>query len=156
MSWDAVGAISETLGALGVIVTLFYLGVQIRQNSRLLRASTSSVTTAAITTTSSLITQDPEVAQIYWSGLTDRALLSENDRRRFDSLVSSSLFILAQEYAFLLDGVLNERVWRARFEGLKWQLRQPGVQQWWQEWSMVFDPEFQRFVNGLLHDERSR
>jgi hypothetical protein len=155
VNWDAIGAISESLGALGVIVTLVYLGTQIRQNSRLLRASTSSVTTAAINTTTSLITQDREVARIYWSGLADRGSLSESERQRFDSLVSASLFIIAQEYAFLLDGALNERVWRTRVEGLKWQLRQRGVQQWWGDWSVVFDSEFQQFVNELLHAERS-
>ena len=155
MNWDAIGAISETLGAIGVIVTLFYLGTQIRQNSRLLRASTSSVTAAGINTTTSLIAQDPEVARIYWSGLADRDSLSESDRQRFDSLLSGVLFVTAQEYSFFLDGAVNERMWRNRVEGLKWQLRLSGVQQWWRDWSVLFEPEFRQFVNGLLDDERS-
>ena len=46
MNWNAVGALAETLGVLGVIATLVYLSVQIRQNSRLLRASSSAVTTS--------------------------------------------------------------------------------------------------------------
>ena len=33
MNWEAVGAISEVVGAIGVIATLAYLAVQIRQNS---------------------------------------------------------------------------------------------------------------------------
>ena len=155
MNWDAVAAISESLGALGVIVTLFYLAVQIRQNSRLVRAPTSSVTTAAINAITSLIAQDPEVARIYWSGLADRDSLSEIDRQRFNSLVSSTLFVIGLEYAFFLDGAVNERVWRSRVEQLRWQLRLRGVQQWWREWSVLFEPDFQQFVNELLDKERS-
>ena len=34
MDWEAIGAVGEVLGALGVIVTLGYLAVQIRQNTR--------------------------------------------------------------------------------------------------------------------------
>ncbi len=34
MNWEALGAIGETLGALGVIVTLVYLAIQIRQNTQ--------------------------------------------------------------------------------------------------------------------------
>ncbi len=34
MNWAALGAIGETLGALGVIATLIYLAIQIRQNTR--------------------------------------------------------------------------------------------------------------------------
>ena len=32
MEWEALGAIAETLGAVGVIVTLTYLAVQVKQN----------------------------------------------------------------------------------------------------------------------------
>lgn len=37
MNWDALGAIGEMLGAIGVIATLLYLSVQIRQNTRAIR-----------------------------------------------------------------------------------------------------------------------
>lgn len=33
MNWDAVGAISETVGAFAVVVTLIYLAVQVRQSN---------------------------------------------------------------------------------------------------------------------------
>ena len=36
MNWEAIGAIAESLGAIGVIATLAYLAVQIRQNTRAL------------------------------------------------------------------------------------------------------------------------
>ena len=39
MNWEAVGAIAEAFGAIGVIATLGYLAVQIRQNSRLIKLS---------------------------------------------------------------------------------------------------------------------
>ncbi len=34
MNWDAIGAIAELFGAVGVIASLVYLAVQIRQNTR--------------------------------------------------------------------------------------------------------------------------
>ena len=39
MTWDAVGAIAELLGALGVILTLLYLSKQIENNSKQLEGS---------------------------------------------------------------------------------------------------------------------
>lgn len=35
MNWDAVGAIGEVVGAVAVIITLAYLAVQVRQNTRM-------------------------------------------------------------------------------------------------------------------------
>lgn len=40
MNWEALGAVAEPIGALGVIATLAYLAVQIRQNTRAVRAQT--------------------------------------------------------------------------------------------------------------------
>jgi hypothetical protein len=37
MSWDAIGAVGELLGALGVIASLIYLAIQIRQNTESVR-----------------------------------------------------------------------------------------------------------------------
>jgi hypothetical protein len=37
MNWEAIGAVGETLGAAGVIITLVYLATQLRQNTRALR-----------------------------------------------------------------------------------------------------------------------
>ncbi len=34
MNWDAVGAVAELAGAGGVILSLVYLAVQIRQNTK--------------------------------------------------------------------------------------------------------------------------
>lgn len=38
MNWDAIGAVGEIAGAAAVVVTLFYLARQIRQNTRMARA----------------------------------------------------------------------------------------------------------------------
>lgn len=40
MNWEAVGAVGEIVGALGVIVTLVYLAMQIQQNTKASRAAT--------------------------------------------------------------------------------------------------------------------
>ena len=36
MNWDALGTIAELLGAIAVFLTLAYLAIQVRQNSRAL------------------------------------------------------------------------------------------------------------------------
>ena len=39
--WDAIGAIGEVLGALGVMATLVYLSIQTKQTGRMVRAQTT-------------------------------------------------------------------------------------------------------------------
>ena len=48
MNWEAIGAVGEILGAIGVIVTLGYLAVQIRQNTASNRQAAARSTVDAI------------------------------------------------------------------------------------------------------------
>lgn len=47
MNWDAVSAIGQFAGALAVVVTLIYLGIQIRQNSQGLKHNARATEVAA-------------------------------------------------------------------------------------------------------------
>ena len=38
MNWDAIGAIGEIIGALAVVITLFYLARQVKHSTRMARA----------------------------------------------------------------------------------------------------------------------
>ena len=39
MNWEAMGAIGESVGALGVVVSLLYLATQLRHSSRTAKAN---------------------------------------------------------------------------------------------------------------------
>ena len=48
MNWDAVGAIAESVGAFGVIVSLIYLALQVRQNTKQVRLSRFQETSSTL------------------------------------------------------------------------------------------------------------
>ncbi|RLA43657.1 MAG: hypothetical protein DRR06_11560 [Gammaproteobacteria bacterium] len=81
MNWDAIGAISEAVGVLGVIITLAYLAVQIRQNSRTMDQHTAAVVSAAEIAAAdqngrqyTILAQDSELADIVYRGNLGREL----------------------------------------------------------------------------------
>ena len=43
MNWEAIGAVAELLGAIGVIVSLMYLASQVRRNTHKTRCYCDSV-----------------------------------------------------------------------------------------------------------------
>ena len=51
MNWDAIGAIGELIGAIAVVITLIFLTVQLKQNTKSIRASTRSQHTEAVSNT---------------------------------------------------------------------------------------------------------
>ena len=93
MNWDAVGAIAEAIGTIGVIASLVYVAVQVRQNSKLtdqsILATRSAMvhdTTVSYTRFFELLAEDGELADIYRRG-TNAEELNQNDTIRFESLI---------------------------------------------------------------------
>jgi hypothetical protein len=73
MNWDALGAIVETISAIAVLVTLFYLATQIRQSNA----------TARFETTRKLMAQFNDLNRLYATDSTVRqVLLKEGDLSR--------------------------------------------------------------------------
>lgn len=64
MSIQDWGAIGEILGAVGVILTLLYLAIQIRQNTHATRAASHHAVTDSLNQGNIAIAQNAELAQI--------------------------------------------------------------------------------------------
>jgi len=85
MNWDAIGAVGEILGAIAVFVTLLYVAVQIRQNTKALRISSSSYINDALANLQGAIRSDADFADIWLRGCQSVVALTEIERARFSS-----------------------------------------------------------------------
>jgi hypothetical protein len=83
MNWDAIGAMAQTLGAVGVIASLVYLATQMRQNTRATQASSyqqfENSHSERITTQVTV----PGLARIVMLGMSNLEQLDEEERLRF-------------------------------------------------------------------------
>ena len=156
MNWDAIGAVGEVLGALGVIVTLIYLARQIRHNSQQVRgASTIAVHQFQRSMVEQLLAQ-PDLfklvtkANISWQALT------------FDEQGLVALWLLKEtgfhEMCFQLwkQGALEESVYQSRITYFVSLMSNPGKRTWWDEQASAFmlDPLFYEEVTRKLDDYR--
>ena len=65
MNWEAVGAIAEMLGAVGVIATLLYLSFQIKQNSKAIEAQMYQARSSESGQRFGQVADSPYLAAIY-------------------------------------------------------------------------------------------
>ena len=87
MSPDDLGNIGEFVGSMGVVISLVYLAVQIRQNTRQLSQNTESARMVALEAANrefngirAQVVRYPEVADLYLRGLRDFESLDLRDR----------------------------------------------------------------------------
>ena len=91
MNWDALGAIGEVIGPLALFLTLGYLAVQIRQNTKAVRASALDSSVNAVNAVRVAMIENVEVTALYRKGLENPDELDDNEKTRFRLLVHTIL-----------------------------------------------------------------
>ena len=65
MNWEAIGAVGEILGAIAVIGSLIFVGVQIRGNTRATQTAAAHNLTNTFNSVITNISGDPEMSRIW-------------------------------------------------------------------------------------------
>ena len=91
MNWEAIGAVGEIVGAAAVVLTLFYLAIQVRHNTR--QEEVQSFQTAIQLYLSNVdeVTKTKEGAEIFRQGLNQFDNLAPHDQAAFHSKMHSML-----------------------------------------------------------------
>ena len=148
MNWDAIGAIAELTGALGVVASLFYLGSQIRQNTRSVRASSYHAVVTNLSNISAAIGHDAPVADLFVRGQTDLQALSPTEQRQFAFLVVSLFRNFEDIFYQYNQNMIDEAVWAGWKHRVTRYFWQPGVQAWWPTWRDDCHPDFKDFLES--------
>jgi hypothetical protein len=155
MNWDAIGAIAELLGAIGVIASLVYLATQIRHSREQMRAATYQQLHDHIgESATSLPESDMELTR---QGNQDLQRLSEEDAYRYNLWAMRMMTSLENAHYQYRIGMLDEDRWRLHRFTLQGFLGMPGFAQWWKEDPLLanglLSPEFAALVEEILGEE---
>jgi len=148
---DALGNIGDFLGGLGVIVTLVYLALQIRQNTITSKTNSYQEAVSAVSEWSREVGVSSEATDILLRGSLNQEDLSPQEQMRFNLLMSAYLRNMENLHMKFLTGAVDSVVW----DGWKTRLctffdDSPGMMTYWNENESVFSPEFRSNVAGIL------
>jgi len=147
MNWDAIGAIGEVLGAVAVVATLFYLAIQIRQNSRsveqsvrALRLSAAEGTVEGFSRYRERISRS-EGSALVAKGRQDYTKLSDAEQIQFDAIMGEYMFSYWALFLRREEGMYDAADWGAHMLALKDTLSWPGTAAWWRVRQSGFSPK---------------
>lgn len=147
MDIETLGNVGDFIGGLAVIVSLIYLAQQIRQNTRMLRASALSSTTDTYVAFNHLLGSDPLSARVFQLGLEDFAALAENEQRQFLNLMRAALISYEHVYQNFDAGLIDAEVWDRYQREAKRLLQIPHVDIWWQARKHAYTQSFVDYMD---------
>jgi hypothetical protein len=134
MNWEAVSAIAEVTGVIGVIISLVYVGLQVKQNTLATEISTSQAYVNADNEIIGIINTSPDLADILHQGF-----------------ISFQSFYLQWKNGFLSDALWG--TYRQAFVDL---LQQKGAQEWWEMRRHWFSDDFKQYVEESVDTQKGK
>jgi hypothetical protein len=153
VNWEALSAIGQLVGALGVIVTLIYLAKQIRQNTRATYANAYQTYTSSISQTNLSIASNRELACLMQRATADPYEdFDPVDRMQWSHFILSHLRSLEGLYVQRVLGPEAVRAWEAQCAMINGFAAWPAVRGFWFTEAVTWgwDEGFKAFVDGAM------
>ena len=130
MNWQAVSAIAEVVGVIAVVVSLIYLAIQIRQNTKVSRAATRQAIAESTEKLGDDLINNSDMAAIFVRHLSGGAL-SPAEKLRLQARCYRDLQHWENVHYQYNEGLLSEDQWRGFRKNLGTLLAIEAYQDYW-------------------------
>src|SRR6478672_9985853 len=141
---ETINAVAQLTAAVGVIASLFYLAVQIRQNTR----SQRSAIVDSLINLLAPFASDPALMRAFVAVIEDWHGATEADRLRGVSTLFSTFKLFENAWFQQGQGTLDPEQWEAWDLHIRVYYHRPGVKTWWSDRRAMFAAGFRNYVEG--------
>lgn len=151
MNWEAIGAVGEILGALAVVVTLFYLARQIHQSTRVARAETTKDLYLASRKAIFDMAANRDLAEL-WADIRD---MPDVESARRWALFQSFFRLYELQHNLTRQGLLDDDIADSYARVIQMFGTSRHFEEYWTASRQTFNPRFAEFVEQLLHNSET-
>jgi hypothetical protein len=152
MSFEQISYLAQIVASVGVVVSLIFVGLQIRQNTGALQRNEHNSTMEQWTVLRQAIAQNRDIAELMTSGLRGERALDAADQLRLEQMLQEYAWASYHIWDRTQRGVFAKGTFEATAGAfLGTLLRTPGGESWWRKAKHIgFHPEFVLDVDAVL------
>ena len=150
MNWEAIGALGELAGATAVVLSLVYVAIQIRDNTRSQEAATYHTMISAKNQVNLQISTSNDAPLILLKGSRDYLGLEIEERHRFNLLMRSILVVCEDifvQYSKVLADIQDHDINMAMVRDL---FKQQGIEEWLSRNRHLFRKGFLSEIDAIV------
>ncbi|PZR76381.1 MAG: hypothetical protein DLM73_02755 [Chthoniobacterales bacterium] len=149
MNWEAINAGSQLVSSIAVVLSVLYLGIQVRRSTRVAKVAAQDAAAAALRDITKPFMENAELGRLWRAGLEDLSKLSADDQARFFHAAHQFLKAFETIHFHYVYGLLDAQLWKGWRELLRQYVASPGIAHYLELRSEVFSERFQKFMGAL-------
>jgi hypothetical protein len=152
MSFEQISYLAQIVASIGVIISLIFVGLQIRQNTRALQRNEHNSTMEQWTVIRQAIAQNRDIAELMTAGLAGERALDAADQLRLEQMLLENAWAAFHIWDRTQRGIFPKGTFEATGGALlETLLTTPGGATWWRNAKQTgFPPGFVAAVDALL------
>ncbi|MBT8147873.1 MAG: hypothetical protein KJN90_13535 [Gammaproteobacteria bacterium] len=147
MNWDAVGAVAELMGAIGVIGSLIYLATQVRTSNLASKVDSKLKMTEFLVNFQDLLLDSPELNDVMMRGRKGIENLTREEYLQYANMAQKAFWYFSAIHFQRRRNVIEEEDWYEVNAVVQYWTSARGTFEWWKRiGSKSFTGEFAAFI----------
>ncbi len=149
MDWAAIGAVSEVIAAVAVVISLVYLAAQVRQANKIARATTRNAIAESAQALTRDIIDDREMAEIFVKHLNGEKL-DAVEALRMAGRCYRDMRHWENIYYQVREGLLTAEEWSGFRKNLAALFAVEAYREYWEHEAELYSEAFQEQIESII------
>ena len=140
--------LAEIIGVIAVIISIIYLGFQVKQNTKVIALGTVHSICSAFREQYENISTDKQVADVFLRGLVDTDEIDGAELMQFHAIMHDLFRVYEDSFYQYKQGALDPEIWKGISRQLVELGSQKGMREYWQKRKIFYHDAFQIEVDN--------
>ena len=145
-----IALIAEIFGGIAILISLIFVGVQLKENTKETRSATASSTISAMASWYADIGNNQQSSMLFYKFLATPDSIQKDQRIQAIYNLHSMFLIFQNSYYLVKEGTLDPSIQESLTVVIKGVRDQPGMIYYWKTRKTIFFEEFRSYVDDIL------
>ncbi len=152
---EQIALIIEIIGGIVIIISLLFVGLQLKESAKATRSATAVTTVSELTSWYSNLGNSEQGSYVFWNFMTNPNSITPVERFQAIMNLHGILLTWQNSYYLVKEGTLDKRVQESLLEIINGVKNNPGFQVFWQSRKAIFLKEFQEYVEEIMATDKT-
>lgn len=144
------GALGELIGGIAIIVSLIYVGVQVKDSAGATRSAAANDASVSMQSWYLEMGSNRQASELWFNALTSPKPLSTHDEYQFMMIMHAAMLGIQNSFLLSQEGTLDPEIREGLTTAIVAVKDLPGMERYWRQRKHFFHSGFTEYVDELL------